>query len=336
MIFTATDYSLLPHNTFGVEARAATYASYTQVEELRHLLAQYAGRSVLAIGAGSNLLFTRNYPGVVLHSCIKGIEVIQEDDESVWVRAGSGVVWDDLVAHAVARQWGGLENLSGIPGEVGASAVQNVGAYGAEAKDCIDHVETVALKDGSCRTFTVGECEYSYRDSIFKKSIKGQYIVTYVTYRLSRQPQFKLDYGSIRETLAGREVTLQAVRDAVLSIRAAKLPDYHTLGSAGSFFMNPVVEESKARALLALYPAMPHYQVEGGVKIPAGWMIEQCGWKGRSLGHAAVYEKQALVLVNLGGATGEEVMTLAHAVTASVKEKFGITLSMEANIIGEE
>lgn len=332
------NYPLLAHNTFGMDVRAARFIEYDNVDELTDLLRKEGGRlhPLLHIGGGSNLLFSGNYPGTVLHSAIKGFEVVAEDADKVEVRAGAGEVWDDFVAYVVANGWYGAENLSAIPGEVGASAVQNIGAYGVEVKDLIVAVETLAADTAERRVFTNAECGYAYRESVFKKELKGRYIVTHVVYRLGKRPVFHLDYGNIRAELERRacEPTLETVRDVVMSIRASKLPDPKVLGNAGSFFMNPVVPRSLFETLRERYPDMPHYDVDNDrVKIPAGWMIDSCGWKGKALGRAAVHDRQALVLVNLGGATGREVMHLAHEVARSVHDTFGIDIRPEVNYI---
>ena len=253
------------------------------------------------------------------------------------VRVGAGEVWDDFVAYTVANGWYGAENLSLIPGEVGASAVQNIGAYGVEAKDLIVSVDTFGLETGAERRFMREECRYAYRESVFKQKLKGKYAVTFVTYRLKKHPVFHLEYGNIRAELEkqGCQVDLENVRRIIIAIRQAKLPDPKVLGNAGSFFMNPVVPKMQFEALLAQYPDMPHYPVdEAHVKIPAGWMIDRCGWKGKRVGHAGVHEKQALVLVNCGGATGKEVMHLAEEIVASVRERFDVTIRPEVNYIG--
>ena len=256
--------------------------------------------------------------------------MVKETEEEVEVRVGAGEVWDDFVAYTVANGWYGAENLSLIPGEVGASAVQNIGAYGVEAKDLIVSVDTFGLETGEERRFMREECRYAYRESVFKQELKGKYAVTFVTYRLKKHPVFHLEYGNIRAELEkqGCQVDLENVRRIIIAIRQAKLPDPKVLGNAGSFFMNPVVPKMQFEALLAQYPDMPHYPVDDAhVKIPAGWMIDRCGWKGKRVGHAGVHEKQALVLVNCGGATGKEVMHLAEEIVASVRERFGVTSS---------
>lgn len=327
------DYSLLKHNTFGMDVRAERFIEYVSEEELISILPLLHEHRFLHIGGGSNILFCGNYDGIILHSAIAGISVVAEDEASVSVKVGAGVQWDDFVSYAVEKGWSGAENLSLIPGEVGASAVQNIGAYGVEAKDLIENVETIDLTDGTRRVFLNAECVYGYRKSIFKNELKGRYAVTYVTYRLSKVFQPKIDYGNVREKLQGKELTPENVRNAVIDIRQSKLPDPEVIGNAGSFFMNPVVSLEKYEALKTENPDMPHYIVDGGVKIPAGWLIEKCGWKGKSLGRAGVCPNQALVLINLGGATGRDIVTLSNAVCKSVSEKFGISISPEVNII---
>ena len=331
------NYSLLKHNTFGMDVRAALFVEYDTVDELRAFLQtgdlnRY--ERYLHIGGGSNLLFAGNYEGVVMHSAMRTLEVVEDADDHLLVRVGSGYVWDDFVAYCVRQGWAGVENLSAIPGEVGASAVQNIGAYGVEVKDVIVSVEAMAL-DGTNRTFTNEECHYGYRDSIFKRELRGKYIITHVVYRLKKAPTYRLDYGDLRTRVeASGEPTLQAVRDAVTAIRDSKLPDPKVLGNAGSFFTNPVVLRSQYEALKEQYPNIPSYPIdEEHVKVPAGWLIDSAGWKGRALGRAAVHDRQALVLVNLGGATGQEVMTLAERICEDIYNKYGIRITPEVNFI---
>lgn len=329
------NYSLLSHNTFGIEAVAARFLEYNSVDELRNIiLSGQITNPYLHIGGGSNLLFTKNYEGTVLHSCIKGIDVLEETDDDVWLRVGAGVEWDDFVAWCVEHNWYGVENLSLIPGEVGASAVQNIGAYGVEVKDILVAVETMNIR-GEERVYSVEECEYAYRKSIFKRSEMKNVFVTYVRFKLSKKEHYTLDYGTIRRELEKyAKITLAAVRQVVIEIRKAKLPDPKVMGNAGSFFMNPVVSRQIFLALQKQYPQMPFYDLgEDRVKIPAGWMIEQCGWKGKILGPAAVHDKQALVIVNRGGATGKDIIALSNAVRAAVYEKFAIDIQPEVNFV---
>ena len=328
-------YSLLPYNTFGIDVSAARFLEYSSVEELKKLIVQGAiVTPFLHIGGGSNLLFTKDYDGLILHSRIGGIEVTAEDSQAVSLRVGAGVVWDDFVACCVEHGWYGAENLSLIPGEVGASAVQNIGAYGVEVKDLITAVETVNIQ-GYERVYSVEECEYAYRNSIFKRPENKSVFVTYVRFRLSKEERYTLDYGTIRQELAKYPApTLPIVRKVIIEIRESKLPDPKVTGNAGSFFMNPIVAKDKLEALQRDYPRIPYYELpDGRVKIPAGWMIDQCGWKGKSLGPAAVHDKQALVLVNRGGAKGSDVIALSDAVRASVRDKFGIDIHPEVNVI---
>ena len=332
------NHSLLPYHTFGMDVKTSVFIEYTSVDELKQILQQknLSDKKWLHIGGGSNLLFTGDYEGVILHSAIKGTEIVYEDDESVHVRVGAGEVWDDFVAYTVNKDWYGAENHSLIPGAVGASAVQNIGAYGMEAKDLIVKVEALEVTTGNDSVFTNTECRYAYRESIFKKEWKGRYIITYVTYRLSKRPQFHLEYGNVKGELEkqGCEPTLKNVRDVIIRIREAKLPDPKVQGNAGSFFMNPVIPRMQYESLLAKYPDMPHYKVdEEWVKVPAAWMIDRCGWKGKRMGNAGVHDKQALVLVNCGGATGQEIITLSQHIQQSVYESFGIAIIPEVNFI---
>lgn len=331
------NYSILKHNTFGMNVNAERFVDYSTVDELVGFVqAELAGSSVpfLHIGGGSNLLFTGDFKGVLLHSSISGIDCVYKGDDEVVVRVGAGVVWDDFVDYATGHGWHGLENLSYIPGEVGASAVQNIGAYGVEAKDFIVSVEAVSLQDGTVRVFSREECEYGYRTSVFKTRLKGLCAVTHVVFRLSLTFSPLLSYGNVSACLPeGVELTPIVLRQTIINIREGKLPDPKIQGNAGSFFMNPVVSRQKFDAIRSEYPGMPFYEVDNGVKIPAGWMIEQCGWKGKSMGRAGVHERQALVLVNLGGATGEEVLALCDAVKQSVKEKFGVEILPEVNVV---
>ncbi len=332
------DYPLLLHNTFGMDVKATLFIEYGSVEELKEVLRMpevKEGRW-LHIGGGSNLLFTGDYPGAVLHSAIKGHEIVKENGEEVIVRVGAGEVWDDFVAYTVAQGWYGAENLSLIPGEVGASAVQNIGAYGVEAKDLITEVEAVDVNTGEERVFKNEECGYAYRESVFKLSLKRRYVLTQVSFRLKKTPSYQLDYGNVRAELEKRGcgLTLENVRQTIIDIRNAKLPDPKIQGNAGSFFMNPMVSCSQFEALLAQYPQMPHYEVDAHrVKIPAAWMIDQCGWKAKQMGRAGVHDKQALVLVNLGGATGKEIIRLSEEIQKSVSEKFGVCISPEVNYV---
>ena len=333
------NYSLLAHNTFGIEARCHRFLEYSTVEEAQQIVSSLTTEDepLLILGGGSNLLLTGDYPGTVLHSAIKGIKVLSDKEPaSVFLECGSGEVFDDVVAFAVENGYHGAENLSIIPGEVGASAVQNIGAYGVEAKDIIYKVEAVEIATGKLVVFDNADCEYSYRQSKFKHEWRDKYLVTHVIYRLSRTFVPDLDYGNIRSSLEKKGIaspTAQQLREVIIEIRNAKLPDPKVQGNAGSFFMNPIVEKAKYEELASQYLGMPHYTIDAEhEKIPAGWMIDQCGWKGKSLGKAGVHDKQALVLVNRGGATGAEIVRLCETIQKDVKEKFGIEIHPEVNI----
>ena len=327
------NYSLLPHNTFGIEAKCCRFMEYSSVEEAQQIARQLE-EPYLLIGAGSNLLLTRDFDGTVVHSVVKGIE----NQSNGRVRCGSGETWDEVVAWCVGHGLYGAENLSLIPGEVGASAVQNIGAYGAEVKDLIETVEAVEIGTGRLCTFSREECQYGYRDSRFKHEWKNKYLITHVVYRLSDDGNhLSTEYGNIRSELDRRGIlspTAAQLRQVVIDIRNAKLPDPKVTGNAGSFFMNPIVERQKFEQLLAEYPNMPHYYIDADhEKIPAGWMIDQCGWKGRSLGRAGVHDLQALVLVNRGGATGQDIVDLCETIRRDVRERFGIDIHPEVNIV---
>lgn len=333
------NYSLLAHNTFGIEARCHRFLEYSSVEEAQQIVSSLTTEDepLLILGGGSNLLLTGDYPGTVLHSAIKGIKVLSvKEPASVFLECGSGEVFDDVVAFAVENGYHGAENLSIIPGEVGASAVQNIGAYGVEAKDIIYKVEAVEIATGKLVVFDNADCEYSYRQSKFKHEWRDKYLVTHVIYRLSRTFVPDLDYGNIRSSLEKKGIaspTAQQLREIIIEIRNAKLPDPKVQGNAGSFFMNPIVEKAKYEELASQYLGMPHYTIDAEhEKIPAGWMIDQCGWKGKSLGKAGVHDKQALVLVNRGGATGADIVRLCETIQKDVKEKFGIEIHPEVNI----
>ena len=330
--------SLLPYNTFRIDVHAKLFAEYKSVDELRQLLKEYQNEQILHIGAGSNLLFTRDFNGLVLHSAMRRARALDEDNEYVLIEAENGLVLDELIEQLCDMGLSGMENLSYIPGEVGASAVQNVGAYGVEAKDIIVQVKAIEIVTGKERIFTNEECQYGYRDSIFKNELKGKYIITSVVYRLNKQLKPKLEYGGLAREVGGC-VSVLSIREAIIRTRKQKLPEVNEVGSAGSFFKNPVVPEEQANALLKQYPNMPYFPaVQGGdrgklTKIPAAWLIEQCGWKGKKLGGAQCYPKQPLVLINADNATPEDIVNLASAICADVQVKFGITISPEVNYI---
>lgn len=329
--------SLLNFNTFNIDVKTDFLIEYDSVADLQSVIQLDVVKSnrVLHVGSGSNLLFMRDFKGVILHSQIKSIDIVAEDEHSVFVEIGSGVVWDDFVAYAVGNGWGGIENLSLIPGEVGASAVQNIGAYGVEVQDVIEKVKAVAIESGQVREFSNAECEYDYRESIFKKELKGKYIVTSIIFKLDKQPVFKLGYQHLEEEVRKNgDLSLSNIRQTIIAVRESKLPDPKIEGNAGSFFMNPVISKHLFVELQSQYPNIPHYFISETLeKVPAAWLIDQCGWKGKQIGNAGVHDKQALVLVNKGGATGAEIVHLAEQIQLSVKTKFGIDLVPEVNYI---
>lgn len=332
------DFNLKEHNTFGIDVKCRRFIEFESVEDLLQIVNSLtdADKPLMVLGGGSNMLFTADYEGTVLHSAIKGHVAVQTD-EGIMLRCGSGEVWDDIVSLCVSNRMYGAENLSLIPGDVGASAVQNIGAYGAEAKDIILKVEAVDLQTGKMCEFTNEECEYAYRKSKFKGEWRNRFVITYVTYKLSEVFCPCLDYGNIRAELEKRNIkvpTAEQLRNVIIDIRNEKLPDPKVEGNAGSFFMNPVVPKAKYEELVARFGNVPHYSVDdNNEKIPAGWMIDQCGWKGKSLGKAGVHSRQALVLVNRGGAEGKDIVALCDAIKRDVKDKFGIDIVPEVNII---
>lgn len=331
------NYSLEEHNTFHLPVKTRWFLEYDSEEDIVQALRDEYFMECLKvhIGAGSNLLFLNDFDGIILHSRIRDITVSREDEESVYLRVGSGVEWDELVRYAVSNGLGGIENLSDIPGEVGAAAIQNIGAYGVEVKDVVEMVEAYHIPTLEKHLFSNADCKYAYRSSVFKKEYDNQYIIAYVTIRLSKSPQFTLSYGNLKEELARYpEISLHTIREAIIAIRGKKLPNPEQLGNAGSFFMNPVVTQEQFNELKSRFPHIPSYPAsEGKVKIPAAWLIEQCGFKGKAYGQAGVYEKQALVLVNLGNATGSEIALLADVIIQTVATRFGVELTPEVKYI---
>ncbi len=327
------NYSLLHNNTFGIDVTARYFFEYETKEELQFFLQSEIAKKnkLLPIGGGSNLLFLSDFEGVILHSQLKEIEIENEDEDFIFVKVGSGVVWDSFVQHCVDNGWGGVENLSLIPGEVGASPVQNIGAYGVEAKDLIYSVEVVSIKDSSVVEFANSDCRFGYRDSVFKHEFKDKFIVVSVTFQLRKNPIYNLDYQYLKSEVGKRgDCSLKTIRETIIEIRNSKLPLPEVLGSAGSFFMNPVVEKDFALELQKKYPLMPFYSLsETSVKLSSAWLIDQCGWKGKRIENVGVYEKQPLVLVNFGGASGKEVVSLAEEIQQSVFEKFKVKIKPE-------
>lgn len=332
------NYSLEKHNTFHLPVKTRWYMEYENEEELGRILRDeyFQECTSLHIGSGSNLLFLNDYNGIILHSVIKGMTITEETDDYVCLRVGAAELWDDVVAYAVSKGWGGIENLSYIPGEAGAAAIQNIGAYGVEIKDVIYNVETYNRLTFEPRVFTNEECRYGYRNSYFKNEHNDPCFVTYITLRLNKKPQFSVSYKGLSEELAHYpELTLPIVREAVIAVRKRKLPDPEEIGNAGSFFMNPVIAAEHFNKLKEQYPLIPSYPaVDGKVKVPAGWLIEQCGFKGKAHGQVGVYEKQALVLVNLGDAQGYEIAMVAESIRTAVADRFGIEIIPEVKYVG--
>ena len=332
------NFSLKPYNTFGIEVKARYFATFENVAELQQLLQhpEIKNAEKLILGGGSNVLFTQDFEGAVLKNNVKGISVIDQNEDFAFVKAGSGEVWHEMVLFCIEHGLAGVENLSLIPGTVGAAPLQNIGAYGVELKDVFERLEAVNVETGELETFNKEACDFGYRESYFKKAGKGKYIIVSVTLRLRKKPEFNTSYGDIQKTLAAMEITdlnLKAISEAVCAIRKSKLPDPAVIGNAGSFFKNPEVDKTVFENLKKLHPEMPGYVVsETKIKVPAGWLIEQLGWKGKQIENYGVHKNQALVLVNYGGAEGNKIKALAHEIIASVKEKFGIELSPEVNI----
>ena len=327
--------SLRTRNSFGADQQAARLVEFETPEDLRTLFAAGIPEKWTVLAGGNNILFTRDYDGVLLTPVARGITLLSDDGDEVRVRADAGVEWDDLVEWAVGRGLWGIENLSLIPGKAGAAPVQNIGAYGCEAKDAIRRVEMYCVETGAMLTLDAAHCGFGYRESVFKHDLKGRAIITAVEIALTHTPRPRLGYGDVeREVEARGGATLRNIREAICAIRRAKLPDPAVLGNAGSFFKNPVVGAAAAERLLAEYPDMPHYPApEGRVKLAAGWLIDRAGMKGSRKGAVGVHERQALVLVNHGGATGGEVIAFAHEVQERVREKFGIEIDTEVNIL---
>lgn len=332
------NYLLKEYNTFGIAAAAKYFVSFSSVEELEEVLDNNKNIPFkMILGGGSNILFTRDYNGLVLKNTIPGIKVLNEDNEYIYVNAGAGIKWHDLVLFCVKNNYAGMENLSLIPGNVGASPMQNIGAYGVEVKDIFYELEAFHLEDKTVIKFSAKDCEFGYRDSIFKRQLKGQFAILNVTYRLKKNPVFNVSYGAIEkelEKMKVQELSIKVISDAVIHIRTSKLPDPAVIGNAGSFFKNPIIGKSEFKKIQDTEKDITYYEAgENKYKIPAGWLIEQCGWKGYRKGDAGCYEKQALVLVNYGNATGKEIYNLSEEIKISVQEKFGIELEREVNVV---
>lgn len=334
-----TDIDLQPYNTLNISAKAKLFASIKSEDQLKNILNSSAVEKepVFVLGGGSNILFAGDFDGLILHMSIKGRKVVREADEHIRLRVGAGENWHELVRYCVDNGWGGIENLSLIPGMVGAAPIQNIGAYGAELKDVFESLDALEINGGKKLIFNKEECRFGYRDSIFKNELKGKLIITAVELKLSKNPEINTSYGALQTRLKEKGITDPGIRDisdTVIEIRNSKLPDPADIGNAGSFFKNPVVSHRVFGRLQQAYPEVPGYPVEDDrVKVPAGWLIEETGWKGKIVGNTGTYEQQALVIVNHGGASGSEILELAKAIRTSVKEEFGIELVPEVNII---
>ncbi len=335
--------SLKPYNTFGIDAIARYFAIFNDTDELKELVTHYSKPETIVLGGGSNILFTKNYDGLVLKNEIAGIKVLHEDPAYVYVKVGAGENWHSFVMHCIDLHWAGVENLSLIPGCVGASPMQNIGAYGVELSSVFLSLEAFHLHEKKLVTFTTGDCEFGYRESVFKNKFKEQFVILNVTFRLKKHPVFHTSYGAIEqelERMGVKELSIQAISDAVINIRSSKLPDSKVIGNAGSFFKNPSVTKEKFQLLNSKFPGIiGHENADGSVKLAAGWLIEHCGpennksWKGYRIGDAGCHEQQALVLVNYGNAMGKEIYELGVMISQSVKNKFDIDLETEVNII---
>lgn len=331
------NFPLKKYNTFGIDVKARYFSMCSSIDGLTQSINIYQKEKLplLILGGGSNVLFTGNFPGLIIQPALKGIQVVNENSRVVQLKVGAGEVWDEFVEYCVEKGWGGVENLSLIPGNVGTSPIQNIGAYGMEVKDVITEVETLEIDTLKTHRFKNADCHFGYRDSIFKKALKGKHIIIHVYFRLNKNPNYTLDYGNLRSELSKfDEINLQNIRKAVIDLRNAKLPKPEVTGNAGSFFKNPVVKKNVLERLQQDYSEIPFYPVSDNlVKIPAGWLIEKAGWKGEKSGNVGVHEKQALVLINLGGATGKEVVQVARTIQQSIKNLFGIALEMEVNVV---
>lgn len=328
--------SLRPYNTFAIEASAREFSEFRSVDELNDLLRQSSKNNLMILGGGSNILLTQNFDGYVLKNEIKGIDIVHEDEHHVYVKAGAGENWHQFVLFCVERDLAGVENLSLIPGSVGASPMQNIGAYGVEIKDVFHDLEAYHIKSKKVLTFTHSDCEFGYRESIFKNKLKGGYVILNVTLRLNKVPHYNTSYGAIEDELQrmNKGVSIQAISQAVMNIRTSRLPDPAKIGNAGSFFKNPTIRVKQFEELKKVHPGLPAYpQGLDLVKVAAGWLIEQCGWKGYRKGDAGVHEKQALVLVNHGHASGRQIFELSEEIRKSVVRKFRIELEREVNVI---
>ncbi|HTH55338.1 MAG TPA: UDP-N-acetylmuramate dehydrogenase [Cyclobacteriaceae bacterium] len=338
MVAIQENISLKRFNTFGIDAKANYFCEVKSIEDLISLVQSefFKSHRSLILGSGSNVLFRQDFKGLVVHNSIFGRNIVHQNDESIYLKINSGELWHDAVMHCVQNNWGGIENLSLIPGTMGAAPMQNIGAYGVEVREVIESVDAVELSTGRIKTFSNLECKFGYRESIFKNELREKFFISSVTLTLTKKNhRVTTSYGAIADTLSKMNIaqpTIKNISDAVIKIRTEKLPDFNSLGNAGSFFKNPEITEAHFLELTSNFESVPHYPANQGVKVPAGWLIEQCGWKGKTFGNAGVHDKQALVLVNRGGATGDEIFSLAMKIISSVSEKFSITLTPEVNI----
>jgi UDP-N-acetylmuramate dehydrogenase len=331
------NFSLKSLNTFGIEAKAKYFVQANSIEEIKEVIKNpiFKGSNFLLLGGGSNILFANDFDGIVLKINNKGIEIVDVNNDFVFLRAEAGEVWEEFVNHCVVNKWGGIENLALIPGNVGTSPIQNIGAYGVEVKDSIHNVEAISVETGNSIVFSNEECKFEYRNSIFKQEAKNKYIITAVTFRLAKKPTLVTHYGDVNKELENMRVvpSVYNICKAIENIRRNKLPDPKILGNAGSFFKNPVITKAKYEELAKEFPRIRAFPSGDDYKLAAGWLIEKSGWKGKSLGNAAVHHKQGLVIVNKGNATGKEILALAKAVQLEVFNIFGVELEMEVNLI---
>ncbi len=334
----ASHVDLTPYNTFGIQVFAKEFASFSTVAQLHQLVNSNREKELFILGGGSNILFTQDFNGLILRNEILGKEVVQEDETHVYIKAGAGENWHQFVLYCIENNWGGIENLSLIPGSIGASPMQNIGAYGVEIKDIFHELEAYHIPSGEIKKFSHEECAFGYRESVFKRALKGQYVILNVTYKLTKHNhRLKTTYGDIEAELSSKNITTPTIRDisnAVIAIRQSKLPDPKEIGNAGSFFKNPVVEKSVLEKIRINYPNVPSYPVDDNhVKLPAGWLIDTAGWKGKRIGDHGVHKKQALVLVNYSDAKGQQIYDLSTAILEDIYARFGVELEREVNIL---
>ena len=326
--------SLIKLNSFGLDIIGTRYSNPSNIENLIEIFNNSNSEETLILGEGSNLLFSKDYNGLIIHPRILGKEIVEEDSERIILKVFCGENWDKLVEYCVDRNWGGLENLSLIPGSVGSSPVQNIGAYGVEVKDRIEWVEGIKKNDTKITRIANSDCKFNYRDSIFKNELKNKFLITSVVFRLDKNPILKTDYGKLSEVFSlKKKQNLESLRESVIEIRNSKLPDPEEFGNSGSFFKNPVIDFKKFQSLQNIYPEIPSYKVINGIKIPAAWLIEQAGWKGKREGNCGTWPSQPLVIVNYGGATGKDILQFSRKIQQSVSEKFGIDLQREVKLI---